>query len=134
MQLQPYPWLVKNAMRHNIDVRLTSTDASRAVFVADNYCRVRSVRVVYNVAADSAGTLQVEVLTNGTAPGSGVNQLLSAINLSTTVNTPIKGSTVDPTTVISPGQSVGVVLGGTLTNLTGCVVSITIEYLQKGIV
>ena len=55
------------------------------IFIAPFKCRMESVRESHRVAA-SAGTLQVEKLTPGTAKGSGTNLLATTIDFTTGAN------------------------------------------------
>lgn len=133
MEANPYPWLTPNGLWKPISILFpTATPAvSAAVFVSDGYYRVRGVRETHATASTS-GTLQVEKLTSGTAPGSGVNQLTGTMDLAGTASTPIAGTVIEPPDIINPGESVGLVFAGTLTNLVGCCVTVHLERVRKG--
>ena len=128
--LEPYQWLVKEAMWKPESVLLQAADVSGVMHVAHRHERVRKVEVTYSVAS-SSGTLQIEVLTPGQNAGAGVDQLTGTIDLATTADTPIQGTLIDTLTQLNPGDMLGFVLGGTLTSLVNCNVTVYLEQLQK---
>lgn len=78
-----------------------------------------------------ATTFQIERLPSGTGTGSGTNLLTTAINLTNlvanTVTTAVPSSTLaNANVILSPGDSLGVLFGGTLTGLTNLVVTLSI--------
>lgn len=78
-----------------------------------------------------ATTFQIERLPSGTGTGSGSNLLSAAINLTNLVaNTVTTGvpstSLANANVILSPGDSLGVLFGGTLTGLTNLVVTLSI--------
>lgn len=133
MEANPYPWLTPDGLWKPISVMFpTATPAVSAdIFVSDGYYRVRSVRESHSVASDS-GTVQVEVLTSGQDADAGVDQLTGTMSLSGTADTPIAGTVIEPPTLIAPGNRVGLVFGGTVTNLVGCCITVHLERVRKG--
>ena len=134
VQNNPYPWLTPNGLWKPItyDQIGAATDVvSKDIFISDGYYQVRDVRESHSVASDS-GTLQVEVLTSGQDADAGVDQLSSAVNLAGTADTPVKGTLISTPTQINPGNRVGLVFGGTLTNMVGMHVTVHLERLRKG--
>ena len=136
MEANPYPWMVDKAMWVPVCVTLYTEsvhgNVSRDVFISDGYYRIRAVREAHSAASDS-GTLQVEVLASGDNADGGTDQLTSAMNLATTADTPVAATIIEPPTMITPGDRIGVVFGGTLTNLVNGCATIYIEKLQKGL-
>lgn len=133
MEANPYPELIPNGLWKPVSVLFpTATPAVSAdIFVSDGYYRVRDVRESHSVASDS-GTLQVEVLTSGQDADAGVDQMSSTLNLAGTADTPVKGTVIEPPTLINPGDRVGLVFAGTVTNLVGCCVTVHLERVRKG--
>lgn len=132
------PTLVYVSPVQMVDVQgLSATSTSQSVFAAPpapsaasgflplgQYSLV-AVTVAYGTASAS-GTLQVEKTPSGTAVGSGTNLLTGTINLASTPNTTFNGTLVSsPTTLqLNPGDRISLVLGGTLTSLANCAVSL----------
>lgn len=111
---------------------LTATSATFTAFVNDNLSgtfKVAAVSTVFSTASTS-GTVQVEVATGTQAPGSGTNQLSSALALSGTANTPANGTIVAAPTTITAGSRVNVVIAGTMTNLVNGVVTIALQRIS----
>lgn len=81
--------------------------------------------------ASTSGTLQVEKTPSATAVGSGTNLLTGTISLAGTANTSLNGTLVSPpgldANLLSGGDSLSVVLGGTLTSLANCAVTLLIQ-------
>lgn len=78
-----------------------------------------------------ATTFQIERLPSGTGTGSGTNLLSAAINLTNlvanTVTTAVPSSTLaNANVILTPGDSLGVLFGGTLTGLANLVVTLSI--------
>lgn len=80
----------------------------------------------------TSGTLQVEVLTPGQDADAGVDQLTGTLSLGGTADTPVHGVTIRQPTLIKPGQRVGIVIAGTMTNLVGGNVTIMLEIMNRG--
>lgn len=112
-----------------VSVPLFVTDLSKAVFVAPEAFQVTAVRAVYNVAGGVAAVLGVEKLTGTTAPGSGTALLTGSLDLTTTANTVLSGVLTGTTAdlQLAAGNRIGIVLGGVLTGLLGCVVTIGLK-------
>lgn len=132
MEANPYPWLTPDGLWKPVSWVMSSSSVSGVIFVSDGYYRVRDVRESHSVKADTAGTLQVEVLTTGQDADAGVDQLTATIDLSGTADTPLAGTVIEPPTLIKPGNMVGVVLGGTLTNMVNACVTVHLERVRKG--
>jgi hypothetical protein len=97
-------------------------------FIADRPCEVTSVKLRYTTASTS-GTVQIEKLNGTDALDGGEVILTAAISTAATANTTYSGtllSTVAKT--LSPGDALALVDAGTLTNLVGLCVSVTVKY------
>lgn len=111
-----------------ITVSLFLTDVSKVLFIADETYQLISVKEIHSVVSVS-GTLQIEKLTGTTIPGSGTTVLTGTVNLAGTINT-VSTGTLTGTTAnlqLSVGDRLGCVLGGTLTGLVGCNVTLTLK-------
>jgi hypothetical protein len=78
-----------------------------------------------------ATTFQIERLPSGTGTGSGTNLLSAAINLTNlvanTVTTAVPSTSLaNANVILAPGDSLGVLFGGTLTGLANLVVTLSI--------
>lgn len=129
---------IQNVEPLNIPVSATST--SQTVFIVPNYYvsggsafsptyKIVEVNVVFGTAS-SSGTLQVEHLTGTQASGGGTAILSSTISLSATANTVYQGTISSSLTAaqatFSPGDRIGIVLGGTLTSLANCYIQVVV--------
>lgn len=120
-----------------IHFTLLGSDAATAAnyvtlpFIAPHPIEIVKVKVAFTTASTS-GTLQLEQLSDGTAPGSGNNILNSTISLSGTANTVVSvtGRDMNSYRVLKENERIGLVDGGTLTNLTDLIVSV--YYKPKG--
>jgi hypothetical protein len=106
-----------------------------AFFVANRAARIVSISEVHAVAGTSASavTLQVYKDVNGKAVNSGTPLLKTAFNLKGTANTLQNGTLVSDTDqlFIAPGERLSVDFTGTLTTLSGVVVTVTLEYFDS---
>lgn len=102
-----------------ITVSLLSTLLTQPIFVADATYQVSNVKCFYSVGALLNGTLQITADSGNSAPGSGIAQLSSAINLSSTTNTTYTGSLISNPTILNAGDRLTAKLGGTLASLLG---------------
>lgn len=112
----------------SVEWRPLSTDTTRNIFIADAAYLVTAVREVHGTAS-SSGTLNIEKLTGTTAAGSGTAMLTGTISLAGTANTVLSGTltATTATLTLAAGDRIGGVLAGTLTNLAGCVVVLTMQ-------
>lgn len=90
--------------------------------------------VVSFTVASTSGTLQLERLTSGQAPGAGTTILNSTISLAGTANTPVVRIQSQMTSgrVLQQGDRIGLIDGGTLTNLTDLIVQIYYKPSARG--
>lgn len=108
---------------------LGASSSSLTAFINDTISgqyQLAGVSVNFGTASTS-GTLQVEVATGTQAVGAGTNQLTAALSLSGTANTPVNGTLIASPTAIVAGARVNVILGGTLTSLANCAVSLVLQ-------
>jgi hypothetical protein len=108
---------------------LSATSTSLTAFVNDNVSgtfTIAAVAVVFGTASNS-GTLQVEVATGTQAVASGTNQLTGTVSLAGTAATTVNGTVIAAPTTVTAGSRINVILGGTLTSLANCCVTITLQ-------
>lgn len=97
-------------------------------FIADRACEVTSVKLRYTTASTS-GILQIEKLNGTDALDSGDVVLTGTISLSATANTTYSGTLVSTIAKsLSAGDALALKDAGTLTNLVGLCVSVTVKY------
>lgn len=108
---------------------LGASSASLTAFVNDTLSGqyvVAGVSAVFGTTS-SSGTLQIEVATGTQAVASGTNQLTGTVSLSGTAATTVNGTLIAEPTTITAGSRVNIILGGTLTGLANCVVSVVLQ-------
>lgn len=105
---------------------LGASSTSQVVFTPpDNDSYVLDGVAVDFGTASTSGTLQVEYAPSGTAVGSGTNQLSATVSLAGTANTPVFGTLASPLNTATQGGRFNIILGGTLTSLANCNVTLT---------
>lgn len=103
-----------------------------AFFIAPRPIEVMQIQVSWTVAS-SSGTVQVQRLTGTTAPDSGSNIMVTAQSTASTANTVnVKSGTLLQNRILNQGDRLGLVDGGTLTNLANLVVTILYKPRGKG--
>lgn len=124
---------IKSILNFPISVSLDGAAAATAAnygifFIADRACEVTSVRLRYSVASTS-GTLNIEKLNGTDALDAGDAILVSTISMSATANTTYTGTLVSSVfKTLSPGDALALKDAGTLTNLIGLCVTVTLNY------
>jgi len=120
----------------NVDFSLPGTLSATAgnygiIFIARQNCVVVDAYEVHTTAGSDAGTvsLQLERLQGTEALNAGDELLTTAWNLKSTANTPVRGILSKDNRVVSLkiGDRLALKDSGTLTNLQGVCVSITIQ-------
>lgn len=103
------------------------------IFCAPFACEVRAVLATWKTAS-SSGTLQVERLQGTTAPGSGDDMIKTAIDTSGTADTVnVKtGTDLNSNRVLDQFDRIGLVSGGTLTNLADLCVTLYLVMRNNG--
>jgi len=124
-QLVPtYEWISSSPLSE------TSTSATLYVNPAlGGTFKVAAVSVVFGTAS-SSGTMQIEVATGTQAVASGTNQLTGTMSLAGTANTVVTGTVIASPTTVSSGARINVILGGTLTSLANCVVTVALQRIS----
>jgi hypothetical protein len=111
---------------------ITASSATKGyAFIAPGGYQVVSVREIHAVAGGTSAALNLERLVAGTAPGSGIAILTTAMVLTGTANTSQSTATSNiintagiTGTQLVAGDSLGFVLSGTLTGLANCTVEV----------
>lgn len=118
------------------------------ILFASNPATSSNFSVIYNIPfpaelarvlvswtqASSSGTLQIEKLESAAAPGGGTDLLTTAFDLSDTANTVYtkRGRDMEPGRVFRSGDRLGLVSGGTLTNLENLVITMYFVPINRG--
>lgn len=124
----PGTWEAQGASLEEITVGpLAAANVSLAIPVKFPIRAIRGVGARYTVAGGSGASLDVEKLTGTTAPGSGTTQLTAAIALTGTANTNLNGTVIASPAAFAVGDSIGLVLAGTLTGLVNLMATIVVE-------
>lgn len=81
------------------------------------------------VTASSSGTFDIKVCDNAEAIASGVSALSSTVSIAGDANTNIAGtvSTTLANRIVTPGQSIAIDFGGTVTSIAGLTVTIALK-------
>ena len=113
--------------------------AKTVFFTAQYPCEIIWASEVHTTAGSdgSAVTLQLEKLTGTQAPGAGTTLLAAAFNLKGTANTVVTKKGTDLTTtrtnlLLDSGDRIALLYSGTLTDVAGVQVSISIKQRNKG--
>lgn len=111
-----------------ISIPLTALSVTSALFIADEAYQLTGLKCAWGVASIS-GTLTIEKCTGTTAPGSGTDLLTGTLDLSATANTVVSGTLTGTVASLqfAVGDRLTVKLAGTLTNLVGGCVTITLK-------
>ena len=99
------------------------------IFTATRPCAVKSVAVTHT-ATGTSPSLQLERVSTGVVPGSGTDLLVTAFDLTATINVPQYrgvrgGSSLIDRPSLRQGDRLALKISGTLTNLKG--VNVTVE-------
>lgn len=117
---------------------LTAGDC--AAFIPDTSYELESATEVHGTLGTngSAVTLDVVKCTTTQTPAQGTSMLASTFNLKATINTIIEKAlsngglaTAQPTRQVAKGDRVAIVLGGTLTAVTGVCVTLVFKPLRR---
>jgi len=103
------------------------------VYTCSRPMEIAIISVAFSVASTS-GTLQIEKLTGTQAPGAGSAIMSATISTAGTANTVItrQGRDLTSARVLEPGDRLGFIDSGTLTNLVGLTVSIYCRPVGRG--
>ena len=108
---------------------LVATSTSQDLLVAPYPLQVSGVSVTFGTAS-SSGTADLVKMTGTTAVGSGTTTLTGTMSLAGTANTPVNGTLVSTlaTLQLAKGDRLGLKLGGTLTSLANC--NVTVRFIK----
>jgi len=108
---------------------LVATSVSQDLLIAPYPLQVSGVSVTFGTAS-SSGTADLVKMTGTTAVGSGTTTLTGTMSLAGTANTPVNGTLVSTlaTLQLAKGDRLGLKLGGTLTSLANC--NITVRFIK----
>jgi hypothetical protein len=111
-----------------------ATSGNYSVFFTAPHTLIINRVVASWTTASTSGTLNLEILPSGTAPGGGSSVLSTTIDTSATANTPVtKNKRVDfSSQKVKQGDRVALVDGGTITNLTDLNVTIYFRRFNRG--
>jgi len=99
------------------------------LFVAPYPCQVVSVVLRFGTTSTS-GTFDLRKAPSGTATASGTSVLSATISMAGTASVNASGTMSPTASVLNTGDCLGVVTGGTLTNLADLGVTIVIKPLR----
>jgi len=108
---------------------LVATSVSQDLLIAPYPLQVSGVSVTFGTAS-SSGTADLVKMTGTTAVGSGTTTLTGTMSLAGTANTPVNGTLVSTlaTLQLAKGDRLGLKLGGTLTSLANC--NVTVRFIK----
>jgi len=108
---------------------LVATSTSQDLLIAPYPLQVSGVSVTFGTAS-SSGTADLVKMTGTTAVGSGTTTLTGTMSLAGTANTPVNGTLVSTlaTLQLAKGDRLGLKLGGTLTSLANC--NVTVRFIK----
>lgn len=109
---------------------LAADTAANFSFVADAAYKVAAFSIVFTTASAS-GTVDIEVLTGTTAPGSGTTQLTGTVSTAGVANTVTNGTVIASPNATAAGTGrIGIYFSGTQTGLVGLFITITLTQVQ----
>jgi hypothetical protein len=120
------PLVPLSSQTYTVTAAVTTTAGSTTLAVLDGAYQVANVAVTFSTASTS-GTLTVTVDTGTNAPGAGTAQLTGTVSLAGTANTVVNGTLIAAPTTTAAGNRIAFTTAGTLTNLVGCVVTVTLK-------
>jgi len=113
---------------HEKIILTASSATDQNLFIAPVAYKIVKVYEIHGAAGGTSSAVQLEVIHSGTANGSGTTVLASALILTGTANTVQSASPATSTKALVPaGSRIGVILSGTLTGLTDCLVEVTLQ-------
>ena len=108
---------------------LVATSTSQDLLVAPYPLQISGVSVTFGTAS-SSGTADLVKMTGTTAVSAGTTLLTGTMSLAGTANTPVNGTLVSTvaTLQLAKGDRLGLKLGGTLTSLANC--NVTVRFIK----
>ncbi len=111
--------------------QFAAADIAKTFFIAPAPCKMVLAQERHVTVAGQAGTMQIEKLTAGQAPGAGVVTLASAFDLTSTTNTPVtKAALTTAAATLAAGDALCLNLAsGAATSLALATLSVEMEWL-----
>lgn len=111
--------------------QVAAADVAKTFFTAPAACKVVSAYERHVTVAGQAGTLQIEKLASGEAPGAGSVVLASAFDLTSTANTPVSINAVTTAAgTLAAGDTLCLkVASGAATSYALGTITVTLEWL-----
>lgn len=108
-----------------------AADVAKTFFIAPAACKVVSAYERHVTVAGQAGTLTIEKLTTGEAPGNGDVTLAAAFDLTSTANTPVtKAAVTTAAGTLAAGDALCLkVASGAATSYALGTITVTMEWL-----
>lgn len=105
-------------------------DLGKVYFIAPAACKIVSAYESHSIKATVAGSVQVEKLTSGQAPGSGVTTLATAFDMTSNNDVPLTvNSNTDASATLAAGDRFALKLSGTGTTYAQGLVTLTMQYI-----
>lgn len=111
--------------------QVAAADVAKTFFIAPAACKVLSAYERHVTVAGQAGTLTIEKLTSGEAPGAGDVLLAAAFDLTSTANTPVsKAAVTDGKETLAAGDALCLkVASGAATSYALGTITVTMQYV-----
>lgn len=111
--------------------QVAAADVAKTFFIAPAACKVINAYERHVTIAGQAGTLTIEKLTSGEAPGTGDVVLAEAFDLTSTANTPVKKDAVTTAAgTLAAGDTLCLKLAsGAATSYALGTITVTLEWL-----
>jgi len=111
--------------------QVAAADVAKTFFIAPAACKIISAYERHVTVAGQAGTLTIEKLTSGEAPGAGDVVLAAAFDITSTANTPVSKTGVTTAAgTLAEGDSLCLkVASGAATSYALGTITVTMEYL-----
>lgn len=108
-----------------VRIDINANSVTEHFFIADDNYIVVGVSEIHSAQGGTGATFDIQISTGTTAPGSGTSVLASApIDVHTQADNTVQSPTVSATAAnlaLAAGNSIDLVVAGTLTGLVGCV-------------
>jgi len=111
--------------------QVAAADVAKTFFIAPAACKIISAYERHVTVAGQAGTLQIEKLNTGEAPGAGDELLVAAWDLQSTANTPVTATAVTTAAgTLAAGDALCLKLAsGAATSYALGTITVTMEWL-----
>ena len=111
--------------------QVAAADVAKTFFIAPAACKVLSAYERHVTVAGQAGTLTIERLNTGDAPGAGDVLLAAAFDLTSTANTPVsKAAVTDGKEILVAGDALCLKLAsGAATSYALGTITVTMQYV-----